>query len=416
MSKNVNSGAIPSAVNVSRVCLPDPTTGPREASTILRDHKIPDGFNNNAKTQDVAPHDTDTPCSTLLQDVNQPKLGDQEDFESDYPAANKISAVAHISAAAVSHSFLAAEPQSCPHDAPDPANPRGSLDGVRVGLEQDTSFALSPVSTSPCKGSLALGKKDSSHSASGIELLLGPCQPNPASDPVTDATSPWAPTLVDHLNGPDVVDIIQRSELPVRADVENAIFFNNIRLTRMECTNESGIQTTYAAAISSAKMLDLCPSGFCSHEDRGFSRDLAGAVYSTLVDETGWSRLLIGIVWAVVFLGSIDAASKASPLAEITLSIGFFIKACFSFGLPGLSLNMLLTSAFISSYWKAGGFVMDSIFVLVWDVIARGEPWLGWLHWQDAVRYAREGLVLSVVLMGVDGYGPFYVKLLGPRG
>ncbi|GMH10593.1 hypothetical protein Nepgr_012434 [Nepenthes gracilis] len=41
---------------------------------------------------------------------------------------------------------------------------------------------------------------------------------------------------------------------------------------------------------------------------------------------------------------------------------------------------------------------------------------LGWggLQWQDAMRYAREGLVLSVVLMGVDGYGPFYVKLLGP--
>ncbi|GMH10592.1 hypothetical protein Nepgr_012433 [Nepenthes gracilis] len=132
MSKNVNSGAIPSAVIVSRVCLPDPATGPREASTILMDHKIPDGFDNKAMTQDAAPHDIDTPCSTLLQDVNQPKLGDQEDFASDSPAANKIPNVAHISAAANSHSFLAAEPQSYPHDGLDPANPRGSLDSVRI--------------------------------------------------------------------------------------------------------------------------------------------------------------------------------------------------------------------------------------------------------------------------------------------
>ncbi|GMH18544.1 hypothetical protein Nepgr_020385 [Nepenthes gracilis] len=47
------------------------------------------------------------------------------------------------------------------------------------------------------KVSLALEKNDSSHSASGIEMHFGPCQPAPASDPVTDAIGPRAPILVD---------------------------------------------------------------------------------------------------------------------------------------------------------------------------------------------------------------------------
>ncbi|GMH16942.1 hypothetical protein Nepgr_018783 [Nepenthes gracilis] len=50
VSKIINSGANPSAVDVSRVCLPDPSTSPWETSTTLMERMILDGFANKAKT------------------------------------------------------------------------------------------------------------------------------------------------------------------------------------------------------------------------------------------------------------------------------------------------------------------------------------------------------------------------------
>ncbi|GMH30497.1 hypothetical protein Nepgr_032340 [Nepenthes gracilis] len=56
-------------------CLPDPTTAPREALVVLIDHKLPNGYVDKDKSQDVESNDTDTALSILLQDVTQPKLG-----------------------------------------------------------------------------------------------------------------------------------------------------------------------------------------------------------------------------------------------------------------------------------------------------------------------------------------------------
>ncbi|GMH25252.1 hypothetical protein Nepgr_027095 [Nepenthes gracilis] len=73
--KTLTSGANPLVVNVSSSCLPDPATAPREAS-----------------------------------DVTQPKLGNQEGFELDPSAANGYPTVAHLSADADTHHFLADNP------------------------------------------------------------------------------------------------------------------------------------------------------------------------------------------------------------------------------------------------------------------------------------------------------------------
>ncbi|GMH02071.1 hypothetical protein Nepgr_003910 [Nepenthes gracilis] len=150
--KALTSSANPLVVNVSSSYQPDPATAPHEASVVLMDHKLPDG--------------------------------DQEGFESDPSASNGYPAVAHLSADADSHHFLAgnpihastlgevvhetrfsseepsiysaefcdstpnsiiklsckyaqddfgtltAEPQGCLHDGPNPVSQRGSLDGI----------------------------------------------------------------------------------------------------------------------------------------------------------------------------------------------------------------------------------------------------------------------------------------------
>ncbi|GMH24023.1 hypothetical protein Nepgr_025866 [Nepenthes gracilis] len=108
--KITNSGANPSAMNVSWACLPDPTTGPREALAVFMEHKLLDGYPDKDKSQDVASHNTDTTLSIVLQDIAQPKLGDQEGFELDPSAANKYPVVAHLSTATDSHHFLAGNP------------------------------------------------------------------------------------------------------------------------------------------------------------------------------------------------------------------------------------------------------------------------------------------------------------------
>ncbi|GMH17752.1 hypothetical protein Nepgr_019593 [Nepenthes gracilis] len=153
--KTLNSGANPLVVSVFSSCLSDPATAPREASFVLMDHKLPDGdqegFELDPSTANGYPAtahlfaDADNHhflagnpihASTLAEVVHATHFSSEEPsvYSADF-CDSTPNFIIKLSCKYAQDDFgtLAAEPQGCSHDGPDPVSQRGSLDSVSFG-------------------------------------------------------------------------------------------------------------------------------------------------------------------------------------------------------------------------------------------------------------------------------------------